>query len=94
VCRFTAADTDRSGTLDSREIHGALRNSGFNLSFKAVDAMHRKYNKRGHGILFGDFLSMAADIALLRSKFEYLDRTRTGYIRVTLDSVISMSADL
>mmetsp|Transcript_16269 Transcript_16269/g.24262 ORF Transcript_16269/g.24262 Transcript_16269/m.24262 type:complete len:235 (+) Transcript_16269:52-756(+) len=91
---FAVADSDRNGTLDAREIHGALRASGFMLSFQAVNAMHRKYNKRGYGVSFPDFLSMAADIALLRSKFEWMDKQRQGYVTINLDQLIEMTADL
>jgi hypothetical protein len=36
---------DRSGTLDSREIHEALTVGGFNLSPAAVDGLFRKQAK-------------------------------------------------
>jgi len=92
---FSSADTDRSGTLDAREIHTALRNSGFHvLDFNAVNSLFRKYNKRGHGVDFASFLAIAADVALLRSRFEVADTDRDGWVRINLNNLIEMTSDM
>ena len=91
---FAETDADRSGTLDAREIHNALRVSGFQLSLEAVNSMHRKYNKHGGGVRFTDFLAMAADIALLRTQFEIYDRNRSGYIQIDLNSLIVIASEI
>mmetsp|Transcript_26300 Transcript_26300/g.73512 ORF Transcript_26300/g.73512 Transcript_26300/m.73512 type:complete len:234 (+) Transcript_26300:83-784(+) len=91
---FIRADQNRNSQLDAAEIHNALLSSGFQLQIHAVQALFRKYARGRTGIGFGDFLGLASDIALLRSKFEWADSRRSGYISITLDQLITMAADL
>jgi len=91
---FMAADTDRSGSLDAQEIHGALQSAGFQLSFPSVQSMFNKVSRTGQPISFHKFLELAANIALVRSQFEWRDTARQGRILVTLDDLLSMIGDV
>lgn len=91
---FARTDTDRNGTLDAREIHGALAQSGFQLSFQAVSALFQRHAKGQFGIHFPAFLSLAADIALMKSQFEWRDTAKQGRITVTLDDLLCLIADV
>lgn len=69
---FVDADRDRSQTLEAGEIHQAFQNSGFTmLDRKAIDALFRKYDlQRVGSVSLNGFLAMAADVAIIRTKFE------------------------
>lgn len=45
-------------------------------------------------IPFPAFLQMGADIALLKSKFEWMDSRRQGYIQCNFDQLLEICADL
>eukprot|EP00009_Paramoeba_aestuarina_P007603 CAMPEP_0201522194 /NCGR_PEP_ID=MMETSP0161_2-20130828/16511_1 /ASSEMBLY_ACC=CAM_ASM_000251 /TAXON_ID=180227 /ORGANISM="Neoparamoeba aestuarina, Strain SoJaBio B1-5/56/2" /LENGTH=236 /DNA_ID=CAMNT_0047920969 /DNA_START=64 /DNA_END=774 /DNA_ORIENTATION=- len=91
---FTRADANRNGQLDANEIHAALYQSGFVVGLPGVQALFRKYAKGRHGIGFSDYLGLVADVALLRTKFEWADTRRQGFIQINLDTLIVMAADL
>jgi peflin len=91
---FTQADANRNGVLDANEIHLALQQAGFRINLLAVQALFRKHSKGQKEIGFSTFLGLVADVALLRTKFESFDAKRTGYITISLDSLIMMSADV
>lgn len=92
---FVQADTDRNGVLDSREIAYALQVAGFSLSPRAVQALYHRHDKgRNQGVSFPMFLDIAADIALLKTQFEWLDTDRDGLVTVNLDQLIQMVGDI
>jgi len=91
---FKKADTDGNGRLDSTEIHNALRESGFNISFNACNCLHRKYNKTGQGLDMAEFIALVAHIALARSIFERRDFQKQGVITLKLDELTQISAEL
>ena len=92
---FATADKDRSRALDPREIHEALASAGFTmLQPHAVQALFRKYDVSRRGqIDFNAFLGMAADIALIRTKFEAVARGQQ-YIPATLDTLLQLVSDI
>jgi len=87
---FFAGDRDRSGRLDSREIHVALGVAGFQLSLNTVQALTRKYDTTGYGITFPDFLMVCATVAQARSLFEAKDTRRTGQLSFSLDQLLEL----
>jgi len=94
---FWNADTDRSGKLDAREIHGALQQAGFMLSFRSVQVVFKKFASGGFmgvgaGLDFVTFMLMCADIAHNRSLFEMADRDRDG--KISFDELLEISAAL
>lgn len=94
---FTRADSNRNGQLDANEIHSALHQSGFVVGLPGVQALFRKYAVRHQpstSIGFSDYLGLVADVALLRTKFEWADARRQGFIQINLDTLMVMAADL
>lgn len=87
---FFAADSDRSGRIDAREIHTALQTCGFSVSLPAVQALMGKYDKTGYGLTFQEFLLVCATIAQGRSLFEWRDTQRTGKLTLTLDQLLEL----
>jgi len=66
----------------------------YSLCVLICTALFRKYNKRGHGVDFASFLAIAADVALLRSRFEVADTDRDGWVRINLNNLIEMTSDM
>uniref|UniRef100_A0A6U1VFE7 EF-hand domain-containing protein n=1 Tax=Vannella robusta TaxID=1487602 RepID=A0A6U1VFE7_9EUKA len=91
---FNATDSDRNGVLDSREIHHALQQAGFQLNFQACNALYHRYNKLNTGVDFVHFLEIAADIALLRVEFDLKDHDRDGVISLRFDDLLSLIANV
>eukprot|EP01102_Stenamoeba_stenopodia_P002948 TRINITY_DN12885_c0_g1_i1.p1 TRINITY_DN12885_c0_g1~~TRINITY_DN12885_c0_g1_i1.p1 ORF type:complete len:253 (-),score=40.11 TRINITY_DN12885_c0_g1_i1:93-851(-) len=92
---FMQADSDRNGVLDQRELVYALQISGFQLTPRAVDALYRRHDKTmTQGVPFPMFLDLAADVALLKNQFEWLDADRDGFVTINLDQLIQMVGDI
>jgi len=91
---FFAADQDRSGRIDAREIYNALARCGFTASFPSIQALMYKYDKTGYGLMFQDFLKVCSTIAQTRSLFQWKDPQRTGQISVTQDQLIELVAQM
>lgn len=92
---FMQADSDRNGVLDPRELVYALQISGFQLTPRAVDSLYRRHDKTmTQGVTFPMFLDLAADVALLKNQFEWLDADRDGFVTINLDQLIQMVGDI
>lgn len=91
---FFAADSDRSGTIDAREIHNALAAAGFQVSLPVVQTFMMVHNKTGYGVNFHQFLLICATIAQGRSLFQWRDSQRSGRITVTLDQLLELVAQM
>eukprot|EP01089_Gocevia_fonbrunei_P009256 TRINITY_DN2135_c0_g2_i2.p1 TRINITY_DN2135_c0_g2~~TRINITY_DN2135_c0_g2_i2.p1 ORF type:complete len:218 (+),score=59.92 TRINITY_DN2135_c0_g2_i2:45-656(+) len=93
---FQAGDRDRSGKLDSKEIHAALGQVGFGtVSLAVVKSMTSRYTKPGDkkGADFHDFLLLVATIAQARSLFEWRDTSRSGKLTITLEQLLEILGD-
>jgi len=91
---FFAADRDRSGTIDAREIYNALAGAGFQVSLPVVQSFMMVHNKTGYGVNFHQFLLICATIAQGRSLFQWRDTQRSGRITVTLDQLLELVAQM
>merc|ERR1711879_647607 len=89
---FTNADRDRSGTLDYREIHTALQSSGFTIGLAPTQLFFNKVSRGSAHINFPQFLQLGADIALLRSKFEWSDTDKDGVIHINFGQLLEICA--
>eukprot|EP01118_Nematostelium_gracile_P020491 TRINITY_DN994_c0_g1_i1.p1 TRINITY_DN994_c0_g1~~TRINITY_DN994_c0_g1_i1.p1 ORF type:complete len:341 (-),score=99.33 TRINITY_DN994_c0_g1_i1:29-1009(-) len=92
---FLAADQDRSGYLDNREIHNALTNAGFQLSMPTIDAVMQKSGAvPGRGIAFPGFLKICGHLSAVRSIFEWNDVQKTGRVTLTYDQLSHIAIHL
>eukprot|EP01092_Planopodium_desertum_P000773 TRINITY_DN1115_c0_g1_i4.p2 TRINITY_DN1115_c0_g1~~TRINITY_DN1115_c0_g1_i4.p2 ORF type:complete len:164 (+),score=40.94 TRINITY_DN1115_c0_g1_i4:116-607(+) len=89
-----AADTDRSGRLDGREIHTALGAAGFAVSYPAVMSVFASYARTEGSIDFSSFLQLAARLARLKSIFEWEDKAKRGVIQLTFDRMVEIVGTL
>eukprot|EP01119_Soliformovum_irregulare_P012326 TRINITY_DN3191_c0_g1_i1.p1 TRINITY_DN3191_c0_g1~~TRINITY_DN3191_c0_g1_i1.p1 ORF type:complete len:319 (+),score=93.62 TRINITY_DN3191_c0_g1_i1:94-957(+) len=92
---FFAADSDRSGTLDLREIFGALQVAGFQLTYPTLEALSKKFdNTGGRGLTFDQFLHVGAHLATVRSIFEWNDPSHSGRVTFTYDQLAHVTVHL
>jgi len=91
---FFQADSDRSGTIDSREIWLALTGAGFQISSPTVQAIVQKFDKTGRGLDFSNFLYLCGHLAHVRSIYEWNDPQRRGQIVLTFDNLAHIATDI
>eukprot|EP01117_Protostelium_nocturnum_P011795 TRINITY_DN42_c0_g1_i2.p1 TRINITY_DN42_c0_g1~~TRINITY_DN42_c0_g1_i2.p1 ORF type:complete len:297 (+),score=109.28 TRINITY_DN42_c0_g1_i2:127-1017(+) len=89
---FQQADADRSGYLDSREIHSAVSGAGFQVSLPTIQEICAGFpimgsQIRGAGVSFDQFISICSRLAAVRSIFEWNDVNRTGRVTFTYDQL-------
>jgi Ca2+-binding EF-hand superfamily protein len=91
---FASADKDRSGRLDSREIHEALKTGGFNIGFTTAQALHRKFDTTGYGLDMAQWIALVAHVAVTRSAFELRDKEKKGVITMNFDQLLEFSSQI
>ncbi len=78
---FMGVDSNRSGSVDSRELHQALSNGGHtSFSFKTVKILMRMFDAQtGSGQLaYREFESMINQLGSWRAWFDNADNDRSG----------------
>jgi len=90
---FYAADRDRSGYLDYREIYNALAGAGFSCSVNTVQSISKKYDN-GYGVSISGFVAVCAHLAAVRTIFEFNDTSKTGYITLNYDQLANITMHL
>jgi len=90
---FKHFDRDRSGSIDGRELHEALRQFGYNLSPQLLDLLQKKYagaptahGAASPGITFDRFVRACVVIKQLSEAFGRLDTQRSGWIQINYDT--------
>jgi programmed cell death protein 6 len=89
---FARADADHGGTLDAREIGGAIRGAGFEVSDFVLGKYFHKYSYGRQELNFLQYMLCVADLAKIRSVFAWHDTNREG--KIDLDRVFSLVADV
>jgi len=92
---FFTADRDRSGFLDSREIFEAVTAAGFQLQYPTIQAICQKYDLNRSGQISADsFIQICAQLAAVRSIFEWNDTQRSGRVNLTYDQLAHITVHL
>eukprot|EP01114_Cavostelium_apophysatum_P021411 TRINITY_DN745_c0_g1_i1.p1 TRINITY_DN745_c0_g1~~TRINITY_DN745_c0_g1_i1.p1 ORF type:complete len:396 (+),score=98.47 TRINITY_DN745_c0_g1_i1:80-1267(+) len=92
---FYAADADRSGFLDPREIFNAISGAGFQLTLQTVQTICAKYDTmKNQQISFESFIQICAHLACVRSIFEWNDAQRTGKVNLNYDQLAHITVHL
>ncbi|KAL6045091.1 RNP-1 like RNA-binding protein, Glycine-rich [Balamuthia mandrillaris] len=89
---FNAADSDRNGRLDSREIHSALQNGGFVMNYTTAAALYSKFDTSGYGLDMTQFIALVAHAAITRTTFEHKDHQKTGRVTFSFQELLEFSA--
>jgi len=92
---FYAADANRNGFLDYREIYTALSGAGFLVSQQTVQSICQKLDKdRRGGVGLNDFILICAHLATVRSIFEWNDPNRKGSVTFNFDQLSHVTIHL
>jgi len=91
---FQQADTDRSGSLDAREIWSAVSGAGFQVGLGTIQEICAGFpmngppgEKKSSGINVEQFISICSRLAAIRSIFEWNDRGRTGRVTFSYEQL-------
>eukprot|EP01117_Protostelium_nocturnum_P000227 TRINITY_DN102_c0_g1_i2.p1 TRINITY_DN102_c0_g1~~TRINITY_DN102_c0_g1_i2.p1 ORF type:complete len:416 (-),score=140.58 TRINITY_DN102_c0_g1_i2:60-1307(-) len=95
---FQAADSDRSGSLDAREIYGAVSGAGFQVGQQTITEICAGYGSASTGSVLGpsasssgismdQFVNVCAKLAAIRSIFEWNDPQRTGKVSFSYEQL-------
>ncbi|KXJ29972.1 calpain-B isoform X1 [Exaiptasia diaphana] len=67
---FNSKDADRSGSMDAYELKSALREGGFQLSNKIVDAVATRFANKSGQVSLDDFIQIMVRMNVLYNNFE------------------------
>ncbi|KAI1316088.1 Programmed cell death protein 6 [Mortierella claussenii] len=88
---FQTYDLDGSGTIDTHELHKALRGFGYNLSEATVGLIVTKYDVQGRGdISFDNFVQSCVTVQTLTDSFRRIDVTGTGVVTMTYEQFLGL----
>eukprot|EP01121_Diplochlamys_sp_Union-15-3_P011726 TRINITY_DN3427_c0_g1_i3.p1 TRINITY_DN3427_c0_g1~~TRINITY_DN3427_c0_g1_i3.p1 ORF type:complete len:131 (-),score=16.16 TRINITY_DN3427_c0_g1_i3:84-476(-) len=92
---FLIADADKSQRLDAKEIHSALRSIGFPyLTPSTIMELINRYDRSRAGLMWEEFLMLAAHVAHCRSIFDWNDKDKDGWITINQDQLIQLTTYL
>lgn len=88
---FEGIDTDRSGSVDLKELSGALTSMGYRLSEATFAWLIRAHDHDRTGTAsFDQFIALFAQLNILTRVFAKQDTMRTGTIAVSYDVFLQM----
>ncbi|KAG8798265.1 hypothetical protein FRC16_007597 [Serendipita sp. 398] len=96
---FKHWDTDQSGTIEERELAGALNGFGYNLSPQLIQLIVNKYSgapiSRGYGaappaITFDRFIRACVVVKQLSEAFRAVDKDNDGWIQISYEQFMGI----
>eukprot|EP01134_Creolimax_fragrantissima_P006263 CFRG6263T1 len=89
---FVAADQDRSGFVDERELLQCISQLGYRLSPQTIHSMALRYSDNSSGqIGFDDFVACIVRMRALTDGFMVLDYQRTGVVQMPYDKFLQLA---
>lgn len=88
---FQQNDQDRSGSIEARELDGAIKSLGYNLQPMTVGMLTKRYAKRATGqITFDDFVGLCVRLRGVSEQFRRRDTTGQGYAQLKYEDFIQI----
>ncbi|XP_063794047.1 calpain small subunit 1 [Pseudophryne corroboree] len=84
-------DTDRSGTIGSRELPGSFQAAGFNLSPELYQMIVRRYSDEKGEMDFDNFICCLVRMDAMFRAFKALDKDGDGNIKVTIQEWLQLT---
>lgn len=84
---FMMFDQDRSGTVEAHEMSQAINAMGYRVSPQALNAIIKRYNKRGR-IFFDDYVACCVRLRALTDNFRRRDTMQQGSVTFQYDDFI------
>jgi Ca2+-binding EF-hand superfamily protein len=92
---FERFDRDRSGKIDSSELHQALTEFGYRLSMNFCTLCTRVFDRNDKNSMnFDDFIQCCVMIKMLTDSFRKKDRNQSGVINISYEEVRFVCLDL
>ncbi|XP_042601059.1 peflin [Cyprinus carpio] len=88
---FQQFDRDRSGSINSTEMHQALSQMGYNLSPQFIQELVNRYSARGvNGVLQLDrFIQVCTQLQIMTQAFREKDTAMTGNVKMSYEDFLS-----
>ncbi|XP_056596750.1 peflin [Triplophysa dalaica] len=87
---FQQFDRDRSGSINSNEMHQALSQMGYSLSPQFVQGLVSRFCVRGvNGIQLDRFIQVCTQLQCITQAFREKDTTMTGNVRMSYEDFLS-----
>uniref|UniRef100_A0A672Q8P4 Peflin n=1 Tax=Sinocyclocheilus grahami TaxID=75366 RepID=A0A672Q8P4_SINGR len=89
---FQQFDRDRSGSINSNEMHQALSQMGYNLSPQFIQELVNRYSARGvNRVLQLDrFIQVCTQLQSMTQAFREKDTAMTGNVRMSYEDFLSV----
>jgi len=92
---FAQNDVTRSGFLTYQQIHNAILGAGFQLGYSTIESLCIKFDPTRSGKISAEtFVHVCAQLAAIRSIFEWNDPQRSGRVYLTLDQLSHIAIHL
>ncbi|XP_041932138.1 peflin isoform X2 [Alosa sapidissima] len=86
---FQQFDRDRSGSINSNEMHQALAQMGYNLSPQFIQKLVGRYSPRGQGTMYLDrFIQVCSQLQTMTLGFREKDTGMTGNVRLSYEDFL------
>nr|XP_023998157.1 calpain-2 catalytic subunit-like isoform X2 [Salvelinus alpinus] len=79
---FKSYDSDRSGTMSSHEMRGALTEAGFHINSAVLQVIVTRYASAHYAIDFHCFVDCLIRVEMLFNMFKTLDTNTSGKIEL------------
>ncbi|XP_030645407.1 peflin [Chanos chanos] len=88
---FQQFDRDRSGSINSNEMHQALSQLGYNLSPQFIQTLVNRFSPRGRqGAMYLDrFIHVCTQLASMTEAFREKDTARSGNVKMNYEDFLS-----
>ncbi|XP_076864813.1 peflin [Brachyhypopomus gauderio] len=86
---FHQFDRDRSGSINSSEMHQALSQLGYNLSPQFTQNLVGRYCARGNALQLDRFIQVCTQLQSMTQAFREKDTAMTGNIRMSYEDFLS-----
>lgn len=90
-CVYKQYDQDRSGSLKSSQLRGALQAAGFQLNEHIYEMIVRRYADEDGSIDFNNFISCLVRLDAMFRAFKSLDRDADGLVQVSIQEWLQLT---
>ncbi|NP_001083713.1 calpain 2 L homeolog [Xenopus laevis] len=88
---YSSVDKDRSGTINSYEMRGALEGAGFKVNAKIIELLVARFADEDQNIDFDNFVRCLLRLETMFKIFNKLDTEKTGVVPLKMDTWLSLT---
>jgi len=92
---FEMVDKDRSGFLNFQEVHMAVSQSGYFISFPVLQQLMITFDRKKLGQLsLDDYIELSVFLGVARNVFQFNDMYKTGQITLNFEQFVRVASQL